>query len=99
MLTSTTLRIENKILEDISKAAAKLHLDRGTYLRQLVMQAYEEKLLELSIEHYKNGKITIGELAEKTNKTVWEIMEILKQRKIPSSILLEDIDKSSKLFK
>lgn len=42
MLTSTTLRIDNNVLEEISKIAAKQHLDRGTYLRQLIMRAYEE---------------------------------------------------------
>lgn len=98
MLTSTTLRIDDKILEDISKTAAKLHLDRGTYLRQLVMQAYEEKILELGIEEYKQGRITVGELAERTNRTIWEIMEILKQKRIPSNISLEDIEKGSRLF-
>lgn len=96
MLTSTTLRIDSEVLEDISKVAAKFHLDRGTYLRQLVMQAYEEKKLELNIEDYKNGKITIGQLAEKTNKTIWEIMEILKQRKILSNISLEDAKEAMK---
>ena len=98
MLTSTTLRIDNEVLEDISRIAAKRHLDRGSYLRQLIMQAYEEKLIEFGIEDYKKGRITIGELAEKTNKSIWEIMEILKQEKISSNLTLKDIKESSKLF-
>lgn len=98
MLTSTTLRIDNRVLEDISKIANKYHLDRGTYLRQLVMQAYEEELLELGIDDYKKGKITINELTEKTNRTIWEVMEILKQRKINSNLTLEDVKEGNKLF-
>lgn len=94
MLTSTTLRIDNEVLEEISKIAAKLHLDRGTYPRQLV----KERVLDLCIKEYKEGKITIGELAERTNKTVWELIEILKQRKISSNISLKDIKESSSLF-
>ena len=98
MLASTTLRIDNNVLEEISKIAAKLHLDRGTYLRQLVMQAYEERVLDLCIEEYKDGKITLGELAEKTNRTIWEIMGILKQRKIQSNLSLKEIEEAGKLF-
>lgn len=98
MLTSATLRIEDKVLENINRIAAKQHLDRGTYLRQLIMQAYEEELMKLGIEEYKKGKITIGELSEKTNKSIWEIIEILKQKKISSNLTLNDIEESSKLF-
>ena len=98
MLSSTTLRIEHNVLENVSKMAATLHLDRGTFLRQLIMQAYEERLLELEVENYKRGKITLSELAEKTNKTVWEIMDVLKQKKIQSNLTLKDIKESSHLF-
>lgn len=54
--------------------------------------------MELRIEDYKKGKITISELAEKTNKNIWEIMEILKQKKISSNLTLQDIKESGKLF-
>lgn len=94
MLASTTLRIEHKILNDIDKRAAQRHLDRGTYMRQLIMRAYEAELLDVAIERYKEGKISIGELAEKTNRSLWEIMEILKQRKIQSNLTLEDVQGS-----
>jgi len=98
MLSSTTLRIEHNVLENISKIAATLHLDRGTFLRQLIMQSYEEKLLELGIEEYKKSKITITELAEKTNRTIWEMMEILKQKKVQSNLTLKDIEDASHLL-
>lgn len=98
MLSSTTLRIENNVLENISKIAAKLHLDRGTFLRQLVMKAYEEEVLDLAIEEYKKGAISLTEIAEKTNRSVWEVIDLLKQRKIGSNISLEDLKGASKLF-
>lgn len=98
MLSSTTLRIEHNVLENVSKMAANLHLDRGTFLRQLIMQAYEEKLLELGIEDYKKGKITISELAEKSNKTIWEIMDVLKQRRVQSNLTLKDIKEASNIL-
>lgn len=96
MLNTTTLRIEDSVLKNISKMANKLHLDRGTFLRQLIMKAYGEELLETNINEYQKGKISLSELAEKTNKTIWETMEILKQRKIESRITLIDIENSSK---
>ena len=98
MLSSATLRIEHEVLENISKIAARLHLDRGTFLRQLIMQSYEEKLLEMGIEEYRKGKITITELAEKTKRTIWETMEILKQKKIQSNVTLKDIKEASHVF-
>jgi len=58
----------------------------------------EEKLLELGIEEYKKEKITITELAEKTNKSIWEIMNELKQKKIQSNLTLRDIKESTSIF-
>ena len=94
MLNTTTLRIEDNVLKNISKMANKLHLDRGTFLRQLIMKAYEEELLETNIGEYKKGKISISELAEKTART---IVETLKQKRIESNLTLKDIENSSKL--
>ena len=62
------------------------------------MDAYKEELIELGIEEYKKGRITISELAEKTDKSIWEIMEILKEKKISSNLTLKDIEDSGKLF-
>ncbi|MBS3157440.1 ribbon-helix-helix protein, CopG family [Candidatus Woesearchaeota archaeon] len=97
MLNTTTLRIEDNVLKNISKMANKLHLDRGTFLRQLIMKAYEEELLETNIGEYKKGKISISELAEKTDRSIWEIIETLKQKRIESNLTLKDIENSSKL--
>ena len=57
----------------------------------------KKELLETNIGEYKKGKISISELAEKTDRSIWEIIETLKQKRIESNLTLKDIENSSKL--
>lgn len=49
-------------------------------------------------KEYKKGRITLTELAENTKKDVWEMMDILKQRKIESSLAMDDLKDAAGLF-
>ena len=94
MLSSTTIRLERKVLERINKLANRRYLDRGTYMRQLIMKQLEHELLEDSLKEYKNKKMTIGEFAEKNNMSILEVLDVFKIRNVALNVYLEDMEGS-----
>ncbi|MFH0906544.1 MAG: hypothetical protein V1824_04370 [archaeon] len=93
MLKATTLRLEEKVYNDLTKIAKNEYLDISAFLRQLVMKAYSEYKLELSLKDFANGKKSIGDVAEENNISIWEAMDDLKKRNISSAVTLEDMGK------
>ena len=97
MLTSTTIRLEKRALEKIRRFAEKKYLDRGTYMRQLLMKQLEEESLDESLQNYLDKKITIGEVAKRNNLSLLELFDIFKKRNISLNISLEDIETSGEV--
>ncbi len=46
----------------------------------------------LAVELYREGLISIGKAAEIAKVTIWEMQEILAQRKIPLNYYSEDLE-------
>lgn len=97
MLSSTTIRLEKRVLERINKLANRKYLDRGTYMRQLIMKQLQEECLEESLKEYTNKKITIEELAEKNNTSILELLDVFKIKNISLNVSLEDVEGSADL--
>lgn len=91
---STTIRLEKRALEKITRFAEKRYLDRGTYMRQLLMKQLEEENLDESIQNYLDKKITIEEVAKRNNLSLLELFDIFKKRNISLNVSLEDIEAS-----
>jgi hypothetical protein len=90
-MLATTLRLEKYALQRIQQLAKKKYLDKGTYMRQLVMKQLEQEVLNESIEEYKQKKISIEELAKRNNRSLVEILDIFKQRNITLNVDLADV--------
>ncbi len=53
----------------------------------------------LSVELYREGLISNGKAAEIAKASIWEMQEILAQRKIPLNYYSEDIETDIKTLK
>ncbi len=53
----------------------------------------------LSVELYREGLISIGKASEIANVSIWEMQEILAQRKIPLNYYSEDLEADIKTLK
>ncbi|MBU7029917.1 MAG: UPF0175 family protein [Theionarchaea archaeon] len=58
--------------------------------------AYIRKLIALEL--FREGKISIGKASEIAGLSVWEMMSLLKEKKIPLNYSVKDFEKDMKLL-
>lgn len=60
------------------------------------MKLTQKIKLEHALDLYKKGKITLWKAAELAGLSLWEILEIVRKRKIPMYYTLEDVEEDIK---
>lgn len=81
---------EVKAIEERAKEAA---VDKSTALRQLLKLGIKQFNLERALDLYKQGKISLGKAAEIANISIWEMMDIMKERGISLDLGKDDFEK------
>ena len=77
-----SLRIASGMLKEINELAHKKHVERSTFLRELLDKGLKETKIEHAVEQYKQSKISIGRMVEITGLSRHELFEKLKERGI-----------------
>ena len=85
------IRLENELLNKISKISKEEKLDRSTIMRILLEEGYKTHIKKKVLEEYKGGKITISKAAEKIGITVWETEQELIKQGFKSEYSIEDL--------
>ena len=49
-------------------------------------------MIEKNLRDYKNGKITLWQTVENCNLSLWEMIEIIKERSISVPYNIEDLE-------
>lgn len=83
-------RIPREIEEDIGKLAREKHLGKTLVLREVIIKGLADLKLEYALELYKKGKITLWKTAQIAGISLWEIMDIVKERQIAVKYTIED---------
>lgn len=80
-----SVRLEKDDLDFLKSEAKEEKVEKAKVLRELVGKGR----LQLAIEQYKQGRISIGRAAEKAGITISEMMDKLAELRVPSKITLE----------
>ena len=95
--------ISTRIPEDLEKElewyAKKEKIGRTIALRKILDKGIKEIRLEYSLSLYKKGKITLMRAAEISGISLWEVLDIIKEKKIPMPYTLEDVEKDLEIAK
>ena len=95
--------ISTRIPEDIDKEltwyADKERIGRTIALRKILEIGLKQIKIEYVLDLYKRGKITLMMAAEIAELSLWEILDIVKERRIPMNYTLEDIEKDLEVIK
>jgi len=75
---SYPLRIDERIMPLVDLMAKDEYTDKSTALRKLLYQGVEDYILEL----YKDGRLSIGKVAEILGKTIYDIHILIRKRGI-----------------
>ena len=95
--------ISTRIPEDLEKElewyAKKEKIGRTIALRKILDKGIKEIRLEYSLNLYEKGKITLMRAAEISGISLWEVLDIIKEKKIPMPYTLEDVEKDLEIAK
>lgn len=81
-MESVSVRIDNSIIDDLSKVEKKWQIDRSEAIRRLLSKSVQEWKIENALEEIKQHKKSIGKAAQECGIPEWEMLGLLKEKNI-----------------
>jgi len=85
-------RLPQSFIADLEKIEQIEQTDRSAVLRKLLYRALKDWKLDHYSQEYGEGKTTLARAAEEADVSIWEMMDYIRQRKIPAQYSLEDLE-------
>ncbi len=76
-------RVPQDLLADLKRIERVEHLDRSTSVRRLLYAAVREWKLEHASKRYRENQVTLAKAAQEAGVSVREMMEYLRETKVP----------------
>lgn len=92
------VRLPKKLVSDIKKIEVIEQTERSTVLRKLLYKAVRDWKIEYAAMCYAEGRITLERAAMEGGISVREMIDYLKERKIPTQYEMEDLEEDMKRF-
>ncbi len=89
-------RIPDELEKELEWYANKENIGKTIALRKALNKGLKEIKLEHALEQYKKGKITLMKAAEMSDMPLWEILDIVRDRRIPLYYTLKDAEEDIK---
>ena len=89
-------RLPRERVELIEEIAREEKVDKSTILNRALEHYALEWKLRKAVESYREGAVTLSRAAEMAGVSVWEMVDILAQRKVPSQYEIEDLEEDLK---
>ena len=77
-----TLRLPEDVLEKIDNIARREGKERSEVIREILKIGLRDKFIEDALKAYKEGKVSIWKAAKIAGLSLWEFVEILKDKSI-----------------
>ncbi len=93
-MTEVTLaaRVSKEISDLIAEISAEEKLDRSSVVRRLLDIGVREWRIKNALERYGQGSVTLPRAAELAGVSIYEMIAILEERKIPYRYDLSDLE-------
>lgn len=89
-------RVPAELLADLQRIEEVEHVDRSTAVRRLLYMAIREWKLEYATKLYMENRVTLARAAAEAGVPVREMMEHLRQKKVPMQYDLADFEEDLK---
>lgn len=87
-----TVRLERELIKKIEEEAHQEKTDKSSVARKLIAIGIEQTKKARALEEYRRGRCTIWKASEKAGVSLREIIDLLRQEKIPLRLSPEDVD-------
>ena len=83
-------RFPKSSAEELEKIAQEEQVDKSTVVARALQRYIKDWKLERALTLYKEGKVTLWKAAKTADISLWEIMDIVRQRKITMQYTFEN---------
>lgn len=97
--TQIATRVDKDLLAQIKEIEKEMKADRAEVIRRLLGEGIKKHQLDKAMTMLRNGNVTISKAAEIAGVSIWEMMEVMREKQIPVPYDEEDLRKSLKRIK
>lgn len=80
----TTLRLDLETDQELEKMAKDRDTDKSKLIRDLIILGIREKRIDEALKLYAEGRASLWRAARLAGISLWKMMEIAAERKIPA---------------
>ncbi|MBI2550372.1 UPF0175 family protein [Candidatus Woesearchaeota archaeon] len=100
MATTISVRLDKSVLKELAEVEDRWQTDRSEVVRRLLASSIHEFKIKTALEDVAAHKKSIGKAAEKCGVSLWEMLELTKERNVDwTGYSGEDLEKDLKLLK
>lgn len=99
MTITISTRLQTKEAREIEKFAKEEDLDKSTFVKRLINRSLQEYKIEYAFKLYKEGKVSLGRAAELADKSLWEMIELMKKYDVYLSYSIDDLKEDLRTIK
>lgn len=78
-----TFRLPLEVDKEIEKLASLEDTDKSKLMRELIVLGIKERKLKKALKFYVEGKITLWKAARLSEISLWKMIEVVKEKKLP----------------
>ena len=86
MSEKVSIKLPIRLKRRIDDLKEKMHLDESSLISLLLHDAVAQKEIDMALEEYRKGKISLGEGVLMAKTDYWTFLDILHERKVPANI-------------
>ena len=91
-------RLPKEMVRFIEEIAREERVDKSTILERALEHYLREWRINKAVELYRDGLITLSRAAEIAGVSIWEMIDVLAQKKVILQYGVEDFEEDLKSF-
>ena len=100
MAATISVRLDKSVLKDLAEVEDRWQTDRSEVVRRLLVSSIRELKIKTALEDVAAHKKSIGKAAEECGVSLWEMLELVKERNLDwTGYSEDDLEKDLKLLK
>ena len=85
-------RVNEELLREIELVSKVEGLDKSSAIKKLLLEGLKKWKLDYAIKLYKEEKVSIWKAARIANISIWELIEIIKEKNITLNLDESDLE-------
>ena len=77
-----SFRLNEDLEKDLAKLEKRLMIERSEIVRRLLAEAIKQWQIQHALEDLSNKKISLGKAAENAEVSIWDMIDLAKQKNI-----------------